>query len=173
MKFKKFLLFSLLSGLVLFTSPVLAEESAASWETRFFSPAVGLEANVMGFIPNYSLLIDFGMRFSSDITISPRVGFTYFMDIWDEIHDQFYFPVGVRINLPFHTAVGILYYLPLEGDFNRARFRISAGGERILYRGADFGLVLEAAMGAGLFFFYDTDETFFPMSFKLGLRVHF
>ncbi|MBI9101553.1 MAG: hypothetical protein JEY99_03990 [Spirochaetales bacterium] len=152
---------------------VIEKSGSSAVSVRGLTPALEIEANTFGFAPNFTFFMDLGFNLGPRIIISPRVGFTYFLDVWDEIHDDMYIPVGVRISLPFYTFAELLYYFPIEFDYNRIRLRFSAGGEAFLYNGSSTALSLTAAMGTGIFLFTDTNRVLFPFSFKLGFRFYF
>ena len=139
---------------------------------KTFYPAIELEADILGFIPNYSIYADFGFRTGKDLIIGPRIGFSYFMDIWTDVHGEFYIPAGLRVSLPLYTFTEVLYYFPLDYDFENIRLRVNAGGELFAFYGSSIALSLTAGIGAGFFYFPDSGPMF-PFTFKTGFRIYF
>ena len=116
-------------------------------EPEGFTVSIDLRTgvNLIGFIPGIPAFIGVPMSISSNtFTITPEVGFIYYFDVWTDIHNSFYIPLGLSaIYNPMNLGIDLLYYVPVGGTNTNYMMSAAAVTESAIISAGSFSLMLE------------------------------
>jgi hypothetical protein len=142
-------------------------------DPRVFRAGLELELGALGIVPQMSALIDLSGGLGYRFRLAGRAGFSWFLPLRDEGLSPFYIPLGLALRFPPFLTAELLYFLPLDGNWNTlllragggADYRVMGNGKTELYVTLQLLMALRAELASG--------ETTFPFGAKAGLRLNF
>lgn len=114
-----------------------------------------------------------GLAFTGDLfTLSPVAGFSYWFDLWPNLHDNYYISAGLEV-INNRTDLGIRFLAFLPPSFQLPDLRVSADffGLFSLYRGSRFSVAGRCGMGSFMIWSGDglSQQLFrFTLALRLG-----
>jgi len=141
-------------------------------DPRVFRGGLELELGALGIVPQMSALIDLSGGLGYRFRLAGRAGFSWFLPLRDEGLSPFYIPLGLALRFPPFLTAELLYFLPLDGNWNTlllraaggADYRISGNGKTEFYATFQLLMALRVDISAG--------DAAFPFGAKAGLRLN-
>ena len=141
-------------------------------DPRVFRAGLELEAGALGIVPHMSALVDLSGGLGYRFRLAGRAGFSWFLPLRDEGLGPFYIPLGLALRFPPFLTAELLYFLPLDGNWNTmllragggADYRVMGNGKTELYVTLQLLMALRVDISSG--------ETTFPFGAKAGLRLN-
>ncbi|MBI9109508.1 MAG: hypothetical protein JEZ04_22385 [Spirochaetales bacterium] len=108
-----------------------------------------LAGNAVSIIPGLSAIIGVPISLGREfITLIPMVGFQYFFDVWTDIHNSYYLPLGLGLVYnPMNVGIELLYYLPVGVTDGKHFLSAAVSGETLLFEISGFSMHFGLSLG--------------------------
>ncbi len=155
----------------------IAEEADEKVDGEGFTVSIDFRTgvDVIGIIPGIPAVVGVPMSISSDsVTIVPHFGFIYYFDVWSDLHNPYYIPLGIScLYNPLAVGGDVTYYTPVGGTNTTQMLYASVISELNILKKERFSLNFEVKFGP-MFIFDPTGtrvqimvETVFIPRYKL------
>ena len=148
-------------------------EDAVAAEGFSVSVDLRLGPNVSGLTPGLSAVIGVPLHFSSDtFSLAPLFGFQYMFDVWTDMHESFYIPLGLAVIYnPMLTGLELIYYPPVGGTAGNHLFTAAVISELELLQEEQFSMLIDLCFGPG--FVLSAAETAFFIRLNTALTLRY
>ncbi len=149
------------------------DEEQASLEGFTVSIEAGTGFNLLSFVPGIPFIIGVPMSISSNsVSFTPQFGFIYYFDIWTDLHNAYYVPLGLNIKYnPYGVGLDLLYYPAVGGTNTNNMLSIAASAEALLFQSGWFSLLFELKFGQTLVF--EPDGMAAQLMINIALKPRF
>jgi len=134
-----------------------------------------LDLGIFAFIPQTSINLIMPLYFGEDVTLTPAIGFAYFLPVLSDYHSGFYLPAGA--DLTFRKSglgVSARYYLALTQIFKEAIITAGFHWNTTLLEAKKVKLLFFLRIGMGIFTYSSAKPLFLPyIRPALSLRYRF
>lgn len=137
--------------LIAFIIPAGLSAQAGDSETEGFNVSIDLRlgVNIIEIVPGIPVVIGVPMSISADtVTITPQFGFLYYFDVWTDLHNSYYIPLGIStLYNPMNLGLDLMYYAPVGGTNTNHMMSTALVTEFEIYSSGAFKLLFELKFG--------------------------
>lgn len=141
-------------------------------DPRVFRPGLELELGALGIVPQMTALIDLSGGLGYRFRLVGRAGFSWFLPLRDEGLSPFYIPLGLALRFPPFLTAELLYFLPLDGNWNTLLLRAGGGADHRVMGNGKTELYVTFQLLMALRVDISSGDAAFPFGAKAGLRLN-